>query len=114
MGYYTTLNGEINLSREPSIEVWETIHAQLDSFYLMSERYPSRSIYFDGANSKFYNLKKDASTFVCILEQVGITATGTVVCVGEEQPDIWRLVFKDGTVTTETARMVWPDGSEYR
>lgn len=114
MGYYTTLNGELYLSRVPSIEVWDTIYTELESFYLLSERDPSNTIYFGGVESKFYNLKNDASSLVCILEQVGITVSGEIICVGEGQPDIWRLVFKGGSVKSESPRIVWPDGTEYK
>lgn len=113
MGYYTTLNGEITLSREPSIEVWFHI-SQLDSFYFIEEYVPSRHISFDGLDGKFYNLKNDASALINILDQVGISAGGEIVCVGEEQPDIWRLVFTGGTVVREDTKIVWPDGTEYR
>lgn len=113
MGYYTRLDGEINLSSAPDIEVWFSI-SQMDSFYFLEDYTPSRHISFEGLEGKFYHLEKDSSSLINILGQVGISAGGKIVCVGEEQPDIWRLVFTGGTVVREDTKIVWPDGTEYR
>lgn len=114
MGYYTTLTGSLLLSSIPSFEVWDKIH-NLDSLYFMAEQEtPMTFIDFGDLSGKFYNLEGDIKSLVGTLSEVGITVQGAIECVGEEQPDIWRLVVDNGTVTRETARMLWPDGSEYR
>lgn len=113
MGYYTTLNGGMHLSSTPSFEVWDKMH-NLDSLYFIAEQEtPTTFIDFGGLSGKFYNLEGDIKSMVATLSDVGITVQGAIECVGEEQPDIWRLVVDNGTVVRETARMLWPDGTEY-
>lgn len=113
MGYYTTLNGTLYLSGEPSLEVWEKI-TDLNALYFLASDSTDTVIEYDFIDGKFYGLEDDINSLVGILGQVGISVKGVIECVGEEQPDIWRLVVKDGSVIREGVRMVWPDGSEYR
>lgn len=39
----------------------------------------------------------------------GRTFTGYFDCVGEEQPDMWRVVIRDGTATVVRAVVLWPE-----
>lgn len=114
MGYNSTLDGEIRFSREVTVEVLEEI-ATLPSFQFIDpdDDGVAGGIYFDYDEGKFYYLLDDAKTLVKILTRVGVEAYGTIVVKGEENHDVWRLVFSPGTVTKESIEMRWPDGTEY-
>jgi len=113
MGYYSTVEGDIRFSREVTVDVLEEIQ-KLDSFYFVEPEEDSKGIFFDYAEGKFYSLKKDSEELVEILSEVGVTATGTLLIEGEENYDVWRLVFTPGSVVEEKVEMRWPDGSVYR
>lgn len=72
------------------------------------------SIRFQVDGSKVYSLEDEVKTLVRVLRLAKVTVNGTVTVLGEEQPDVWRLRVLDSVVTKETARLVWPDGTEYR
>lgn len=38
--------------------------------------------------------------------------TGRFDCEGEEAPDLWRLVVRDGRATRVEPQITWPEGSE--
>lgn len=40
---------------------------------------------------------------------VGRTFTGHLDCEGEEQPDMWRVVIRDGHAVTVRAAVLWPE-----
>lgn len=42
----------------------------------------------------------------------GHTFSGRFDCEGEEAPDLWRLVVRDGRATRVEPQITWPEGSE--
>lgn len=115
MGYISTLDGEITFSREVTVEVLEKI-AALSSFSFIDpddDEYVD-GIYFDYERGKFYDLVEDSKALVDILAEVGVTVAGIIEVTGEDNHDIWRLVFSPGKVEEEKIEMRWPDGTVYR
>lgn len=110
MGYYTAVTGDLRWSQPLTPEQLAVIK-NLYEFEYGADEY---GIYFDGEQSKRYDLVDQCKEVVAILGRYKIEVTGILVAIGEEQPDIWRLVFKNGTVVREEVQMTWPDGTKYR
>src|SRR5690606_32209121 len=115
LGHISTLDGEITLSREGTEEVLETIaEPAAFSFLHPVARRHADGIYFDYERGKFYDLVEDSKALVDILAEVGVTVAGIIEVTGEDNHDIWRLVFSPGKVEEEKIEMRWPDGTVYR
>jgi hypothetical protein len=116
VGYYTRVDGSMTFSPELSGSEMDELRDWLDMTgylgYGGDLRASSYSTQFDG---KAYGFEDELREFVQRLSaKTTRTVRGEFVGVGEEQPDVWRLRVKDNTVTREEARLVWPDGTEYR
>lgn len=116
MGYYTRVDGSMTFSPELSdaerveLQDWLDMTGYLG--YGGDLRASSYSTNFDG---KAYGFENELREFVQRLStKTTRTIAGEFTGVGEEQPDVWRLKVSDTTVTREEAKLVWPDGTEYR
>lgn len=123
MGYNTTVTGEIrfdppltwaeikkdkfNLQNhyevfiDPDKTIRETDEGQ-ETIITADRLLPS---WIDG---KHYHLEEHVQKFMD-LYGTGRTFTGRFECVGEEQPDMWRLEVHDGRVAVTRAVVVWPE-----
>lgn len=128
MGYYTRVNGEINI--EPPL-TW----AEIKSNPLLPETEGGRSEYdvrlrideetvdtdegqmirktcsalvptWDDS-FKAYHLVKHVQQMIDAFP--GHTFTGRLDCEGEETGDLWRVIIRDGRAVKVTPRIVWPD-----
>jgi hypothetical protein len=62
---------------------------------------------------KAYHLLEHLTEAVRHVNDAGSACTGEIMRVGENPGDVERHeVAFDGTITTEKARLVWPDGTE--
>lgn len=129
MGYYSQVEGELRFS-EPLTK------GQLDDAMYAVKRDVTRSWIMEDAErveawtgdndttefdsvrlefeAKAYTLTDEVKAFVRAAATEGVTVSGEIEVIGEEQPDVWRLFVRDNRVTEEKARMVWPDGTEFR
>lgn len=64
---------------------------------------------------KAYMLEEDVTNAVTVLSRCGAGhhLSGCLEVSGEGTADIWRLTVDYDGVRKETARVVWPDGSEW-
>lgn len=116
VGYYTAVRGNIKFSPELSGAEMDEIQEWLsDTDYLDwgGELHSTGfSVEFDG---KAYGFENEVRELVSRVSRAQTrSVTGEFVGVGEEQPDVWRLKVSGTTVTLEEAKLVWPDGTEYR
>ena len=106
MGYYTDVNA--NLTFTPELDSLSAFLAVKEIGYPWSD-ITSRGLRFND-NGKFYGIDDEVKRLIEAVK-AHTTVSGTIIGVGEEQPDIWRIVIKDNVATREEAQIVWPDGS---
>lgn len=112
MGYYSTCHGEVFFDPPISDELVKTIQDELPDLEFHAA--VSNEGLGDGKDSgKAYHLEEDSRELLDYLAREGSRATGWIIVEGEENTDVWRLIFKDGTITRENVKLIWPDGSEY-
>jgi hypothetical protein len=111
VGYYTNVTGELYFSPPLNKDQFRAIRdIASDSIY--SSEIDPWSLGVD-TSMKAYGLVDCIRDIVTLAATFGVTVTGALECVGEEMPDIWRVSVKDGVVTREEAKIIWPDGSEF-
>ena len=126
MGYYSSLSGQIDIdppldARELRTCVWlrptANIHVEIsetqvdtDDGVLTKKSGPTLVPY--GEHTKAYDLEENVSAFVA--EYAGShRCNGSITVEGEDAGDVWRIRVVNNVVVRETARVVWPDGTEY-
>lgn len=132
MGYYSSIQGEMSLSRELThgeVVAIEKLQAgdpgsswfELDVFE-NEEETPSGRVTAKSADSiivayedsgKAYSALQELQVLISALPE-DVTLSGQFYRTGEESPDVSRYVLEeDGrSVIEEEPRLVWPDGSE--
>lgn len=108
MGYYSVVHGELIFNPAISDETLEELKSNGIAYW---GSFSASGWFGDGASGKAYELESDADVLVMTVNAAGSNVTGSIVVVGEEQPDVWRLVFREDRVDLERAQMRWPDGS---
>lgn len=115
MGYYTTFEGRLHVKPRFSESEVETLETYVETTFYGDVDVDETGITFERLHGKYYDFEDDIKSIVADLVSAGYEVSGSVVATGEESADIWRLVVTPGsTVVKEKARLVWPDGSEYR
>lgn len=116
MGYNSTLRGHLDFSGYLDDAVVAELNDYNNDFNNLAYGgyFTNTGWIDDGDSSKFYYLEQEARLLIERLRSLDMTVSGTVVVEGEENSDIWRLIFKDGKVVRENAKVTWPDGTEYR
>lgn len=111
MGYYTQVEGELVFSPMLTDDQLEVLKEYADEIYEADlDHYGLRISH----EAKYYGIEDAVRELVAAATRLSVFVGGELVGFGEDQPDIWRIVVRDGTVTRESAKIVWPDGSKYR
>lgn len=66
-----------------------------------------------GESGKAYEFERELKEVLEIIEEDNCTANGILVRSGEEQGDMERFIVENNKIVrTESARLLWPDGTE--
>lgn len=67
----------------------------------------------ESSEGSAYYLEEQLKEAIEIVKNDGCVANGFLVLIGEEQPDISRLVVQDNNIYIEQAIITWPDGTKF-
>lgn len=124
MGYYTSINGTITLSRELNhFETTTLLVKDMYGVYLQPaeiskietpegvfHKRVTKYVDFE-LEGKNYGFEEEFRNFIAELP-ADVTANGYVQGEGEEQGDVWRLYVKGREVRRVAAKLVWPEVAE--
>ena len=137
MGYYTNLSGEAEIRKAVipddvlNREGWSA-STDSDYFLIETDGEPDDVQLIDGEitvvpgdqfqtvtlrwddSVKAYNFDERCQALMDAVKAVGGEITGEFVGRGEENGDIWRVVFNGTTKKREEAVTRWPDGTPVR
>ncbi|NMM93897.1 hypothetical protein [Bifidobacterium oedipodis] len=119
MGYYSDYSGGFTVSglgsdiNVVSNRVEETLAD--DSLSFMVTHGDGEDVFdveVTSDSTKWYGWVDDLKRLDCLVHYAGGRLSGCVERHGEEWDDLQRAVFTDDGVRVDTARIVWPDGTD--
>lgn len=112
MGYTSRLTGNLEFSAPVSSDLLYRLRESSEfSCLSYGGRFESDGWFDDGESGKMYDLEEEAALLVKAVNAEIVRVTGEIRVDGEDNTDIWRLVFTGTDVRVERPEIRWPDGT---